>query len=190
MDIYTYLHNRFPPVTCTVPGPKCGDDCQTLYFCTRVGDELIPQYLDTCRGLTCNKDRCSRNPSLECAIKGIDFECRSLEGMYPDPGSCKKFHYCVPEYESDQLNRTTSACKGNFGYNPRTTYCDVPLLPGGTCSGDPIPLCRRPGDNGAIKANPTLYYICGRYLGTGILYPYLHMCANGKTYNATLFDCQ
>lgn len=180
-----------PSVICTAPGPKCGEDCKTLYFCRKSGNDWVYDILDLCEENYCNTDRCSTTQSTECALKDIKFECLSLEGMYPDPGSCRKFHYCVPSIENGKYKMFDSECQatGNFGYNPRTTYCDVPLR-NGTCGANTVPLCNAPGQSGSLKDNPTLYYVCRRVSASTVLYPNLYMCPNGKKYNDRLYDCQ
>ncbi|KAF2879725.1 hypothetical protein ILUMI_26443 [Ignelater luminosus] len=179
-------------VTCTAPGLKCGD-CDQLFLCRKDGNELKPEFIENCSNYnqTCNIDRCSPTPTLECALINATFECRSLEGMYPDPGSCRDFHYCIPSKTgSTPIEKYSSKCEGtSFGYNPRTTYCDVPLR-NQSCGASIVPICSNPGQTGIVRDNPTLYYMCRRHSAAHpILYPFLYMCPNGKKYNAINYEC-
>ncbi|KAF5285369.1 hypothetical protein FQR65_LT13259 [Abscondita terminalis] len=186
---------------CTKPGLQCAD-CKTIILCRQVGSSLVGTQYETCEGQeTCDAATCVAVPNINCA--GVGYTCGVVEGMFPDPLECKSFHYCIPKQgdpppgsnnkaEPPTLEHHKSTCKGNYYYNALTTYCDKPLPANQSCPISSIPKCAKNGQTGAVRENPTIYYICtpvttqwGR-----VLYPMLDACDHGRKYDPLTYSCK
>ncbi|XP_031355299.1 uncharacterized protein LOC116179635 [Photinus pyralis] len=119
------------------------------------------------------------------------FGCRTA-GMYPDPFDCNRYHHCARHgndgWTKSPLEHYSDTCNCGYAYNARTTFCDISLR-NGTCNSDPVAACRHVGQNGVMKYNPSVYYIC-QYHPNGPLYPFMYACENGKKYNTYLYLCE
>ncbi|KAF5285368.1 hypothetical protein FQR65_LT13258 [Abscondita terminalis] len=186
---------------CTKTGLQCMG-CDTIILCRKEEGEYIASIYDNCTSTeTCDEGECILTPNIYCS-KG-EYKCQSVEGMYPDPTSCKLFHYCVkqdPDENSEtesfqELKLYNSECRDNFAYNPLTTYCDKELPPDGICPPSRIPKCIQDGQTGALEENPSIYYVCkpintkSVLTKTRALYPYLDACDHGELYNAETYSC-
>ncbi|KAF5306325.1 hypothetical protein FQA39_LY09023 [Lamprigera yunnana] len=173
---------------CNKPGLQCAG-CNLSILCSLSNGKWSAIEYETCtEKQTCNKGVCSDVATRECLDQ--DYKCRTQEGMFPDPNSCKEFHYCVPGGTNNSLNVHSSKCSEGYSYNALSTYCDI-LLKNKTCNGYPVPECTEPAQTGALKENPVIYYICLPIQGqSNVLYPNLDACPNGKKYDALSYSCK
>ncbi|KAF5285367.1 hypothetical protein FQR65_LT13257 [Abscondita terminalis] len=175
---------------CSKPGPQCAD-CNTAIICTEDEDNFVVTEFETCMiPDTCDKGVCTNIPNNNCS--GVKFQCQTVEGMYPDPQSCKKFNYCIGTGQgesSEDLQLYTSECKDDYAYNPLTTYCDKKIPANEECPVSSIPTCTVPGETGALPENPSIYYTCTP-VRVKVLYPYLNACKHGKKYDGATYTCE
>lgn len=180
---------------CSTPGHMC-KNCTTRVNCVlNSNGALIETGHHTCLDEeTCKTTECveGRNPPCEDVGK-LKFVCLDI-GMFPDQFNCQRLHMCAPGTDGNLINFTIE-CGGKFVYNPLTTYCDIPLQNDGSCypAGRqpewPAPACEDEGQLGAIVDNKSIYYTCEKYEKTGILYPFLRVCANGGQFNDQTMTC-
>ncbi|KAB0793401.1 hypothetical protein PPYR_13021 [Photinus pyralis] len=177
------------PEVCKQFGYQCLN-CSASIFCDKQNDKWSIIETLRCPNNTCDNGECKDVPSRECLDKNKVPSCRSSEGMFPNPGSCREFYYCTPS-DSGKLNLVRSNCTGGYSYNPLTTYCDKPLPADDVCKGYPVPNCTTPGLTGALTENPSIYFTCLPVVSNGIrvFYPYLDACPNGKKYQAANRTC-
>lgn len=197
-SIQLYADNT-TAVNCSgLSGNTCGknvENCDSVYLCL---PNFPNSYKTRCKdGLTCNGGICSRIKTALCEYGNKNFTCSTL-GMYPEPSSCKKFNFCVPNITSPSGGESADGtarsnlpitipaeCEEGWGYNSVTTSCDKPLRNNICADQDrPVPPCLAIGQNGALKGNPTLYYICmpqGDDVD-GELYPSILKCPRNTKY--------
>lgn len=191
---YSKLHPYFeyatPIINCTTSGTLC-KDCGHLVQCVEEGDGFTEIPLETCdtkNGEYCyNDQQCSKefNPACSPSLK---FKC-TASGVFPDPVNCKAYHYCVSKDDSDHnYVQTDRVCTDDYGYDMVTTYCDKKLT-NKKCPTDPLPCpkCTNVGQSGPLE-NKSIWYICIRD-NNNVLVPELHLCPNGKIYDAKLKKC-
>lgn len=177
-------------VTCTSSGKVCDPDCQRIWACVNNNGQFKPALIGTCQlPKTCNNGVCRDTPTPDCTPAARKpFPCQS-EGIFPDPITCKKYHYCIKN-SNNELEDFERECKINLGYNPRTTYCDKKLVNNQCAVNYPVPICTVAGQHGALKENRSIYFVCSIYGNSGdVLYPYLYLCEDGKVYNGN-YGCR
>ncbi|KAF5308067.1 hypothetical protein FQR65_LT06442 [Abscondita terminalis] len=195
-EVNNWLSNRATKPNDVCPGNNGGfvcDGCRTVQFCVRENGVWQFEYVATCgTGQVCDNGACV--VSTVCPFPTYaKFNCL-MDGIYPDPADCKKYHVCQGANENchKEVN-CASEGDGTYGYNPLTTLCSVKLT-GGVCTTSNVPTCSRVFERGPIPQNPSLYYECRNYTTTtgGItdfMYPYQRRCLNGLKYSATTQKC-
>ncbi|KAK4873603.1 hypothetical protein RN001_012963 [Aquatica leii] len=173
---------------CKKPGLQCAD-CETSILCRLINGNYVGKVYDTCvLPQTCDEGACVDNANVNCTKQ--QYQCQTVEGMYPDPKTCQKFHYCVPDKDGS-LAHTESKCDEGYYYNALTTYCDKKLLNGTSCPPSSIPKCIYPAQSGALKENPSIYYTCFPLPDQKkTLYPFLDACEHGEKYDNVTYSCK
>jgi len=174
-----------PPFACTATGLAC-ENCRHLVYCRSDGNDgwdKEDQY--SCpNDEICVDGRCTKTPSPACSPwDHLEFPCGS-SGMFPNPGDCQRYHFCIPDIDVPQyLTESRAECLPDYGYNPKTTFCDKKLT-NQECKGYPVPFCKHLGDVAALRENSAIYYECSIHIDDDtVLYPYLKSCPNGKPFN-------
>jgi hypothetical protein len=195
---------------CTNPGLIC-HGCKDVYYCD---EKNRPTFSQNCnKTQNCENGKCTNTPTFQCSPAGSKgFQC-DMEGLFPDPGDCYKYHICVAEKDNSEKIKSNDErkCRNEYSYNPRTGYCDRKMT-SPICTSYPVPLCTGPLQSGALKDNPSIYFLCQVYRPrptptttttsstpgptttagpeVEILYPYLRICENGRVYDPLIFKCK
>lgn len=81
---------------------------------------------------------------------------------------------------------TRSTCPEDRAFDPLTASCR--FKPNHrVCKESPVPKCLYPLQTGAIKENPSIYYVCIKVLNDTV--PLLYRCRTGEEYKATAHAC-
>ncbi|KAF5308072.1 hypothetical protein FQR65_LT06447 [Abscondita terminalis] len=143
----------------------------------------------------CVNGRCVA--ASRCPFPDVPFRCTTA-GMFPDPGTCTKYHICVKMYDN-HIEDFEIPCEGNdyvpkYGFNPERHACSDVLPSNGQCQDYYVPVCENVFDVGVIPGT-SIYYECSYYINDygeidlTILYPYQKRCDNGKVYNIYAGEC-
>ncbi|KAF5285370.1 hypothetical protein FQR65_LT13260 [Abscondita terminalis] len=190
LELYDTTTTADLSVYCKKPGLQCGG-CKNVIMCTLDEGVYTAELIRECGNKYCDAGVCAAVPPIDC-VPSATFECRSIEGMYPDSQSCKNYYFCLKASQTAKPLPSKRTCEDNYAYNPLTTYCDKILPTNGSCPVSSIPKCGSDGQAAALKENPTIYFICSPLPITGIdvLYPYLYACKHGRKFDAVTFTCK
>ncbi|XP_014479772.1 PREDICTED: RGS domain-containing serine/threonine-protein kinase A [Dinoponera quadriceps] len=134
--------------------------CNEGRWCVQSADGKWVQYgIITCDSNTperyCNNGVCSRIPEPRCDPS--IFSCPAVDGVYPDPEDCTRYHICIRGF------RTTNVCPLNNVYDHATGSCKYRRL-----------------------TSDCVRFVCGNQDGTPIVYPrddrIYGRCFGGKAY--------
>nr|CAD7413375.1 unnamed protein product [Timema poppensis] len=168
-------------VSCTHNGYSCSPDCQTVQLCangvlfnvTRCKDETF-----------CNAGSpvCTDDDTSCTSPDGFPFFCCNI-GLFPDLYNCSNYYLCDSDVGGATPIRSFT-CPAGSVFDIGTLSCSGT----GACSGSRAPDCSA-NPTGALRDNPSLYYVCGLYPGTSTEYAQVCRCPYG-VYNVTTFSCE
>lgn len=176
---------------CVKAGVKCSD-CENLIHCVDTPAGMISHKLNFCKntmGEYCSaKDGgCSPDPA-SCKIFGLkEFPCQN-SSTFPDPYDCNSYHQCV-ELDNGSLTTSKFTCAEDRAFDPLTATCRFKMNHR-VCKESPVPKCLYPLQTGALKENPSIYYVCIK-MSTPYpdIIPYLYKCRTGEEYKPTAHAC-
>nr|CAD7463394.1 unnamed protein product [Timema tahoe] len=155
--------------TCNDTGYFCTSDCKTVQLCA--AERLFN--LTHCPGFTfcdaanhaCADDQTScpnwRPPAFTCCD----------HGLFPDLYNCSRYYLCY----KDQFGSKPEVyeCEEGTAFDVETLSCTL----NGGCAGSRAPVCSLERPTGALRDNPSIYYVCT--LVDGVMYPQLCRCDQG-----------
>lgn len=104
---------------------------------------------------------------------------------FPDPYDCNSYHQCI-EQADGSFSSMRYLCSEDRAYDPLTGTCR--FKPNHrVCRESPVPKCLYPLQMGALKENPSIYYVCQKTIADFV--PLLFKCRTGEEYKATANAC-
>ncbi|KAK9501815.1 hypothetical protein O3M35_012475 [Rhynocoris fuscipes] len=170
-----------PKMQCAAAGFMCSD-CNHQAVCIGNGDDTYLQIETECPSDShCVENQCVKG--AKCNYR--EFKC-SAEGFFPDPYECTKYHVCVRDQQTNDLQTMNMECPSGGSYDAATASCGYPMN-STACLEGPVPLCVSPLQIGMLKSDPSIYYLCtesGESMG-----PELFKCAGGRIFDTKKVSC-